>query len=233
MSVSSVSRGHRRGVHHCRQAGSSLGAPLVDGCRDDWPSTSASSALEPPSSYEGGVTVPRGFARADVRCHTPVVNCRYGTKRLAGKEPMHDTSPRPRLYFAYGSNLDPEQMQQRCPGAEAAGVARLDGWQFRIGQRGVATIVESSGTQVWGGLWAVTDEHVAALDRAEGVHVGLYRRETLAVDRGDETVDAVVYIEDFTGDGEARPGYLERIVRGAAWFELPPDYRSGLAEVAV
>ena len=29
------------------------------------------------------------------------------------------------LYFAYGSNLDPEQMQFRCPGAKAVGLAGL------------------------------------------------------------------------------------------------------------
>ena len=78
-------RGHRAGVHLCQTgAGSSLGAPLVDGCRDDWPSTTASSALEPPSFY-GGVRQPsdvrrgtRSPFRSRSRLQAADASCRWG-----------------------------------------------------------------------------------------------------------------------------------------------------------
>ncbi len=35
------------------------------------------------------------------------------------------------LYFAYGSNLDLEQMAQRCPDAEIVGPVRLENYELR------------------------------------------------------------------------------------------------------
>ena len=34
------------------------------------------------------------------------------------------------LYFAYGSNMDPDQMATRCPSTSAVGPARLAGWRL-------------------------------------------------------------------------------------------------------
>lgn len=136
------------------------------------------------------------------------------------------------LYFAYGSNLDPTQMERRCPGAVARGVAVLNGWGFRIGERGVATIVARPDESTWGGLWAVTDAHLDALDRAEGVAIGLYRRAIVDLTTEEGPVEAIAYIEDFTSSGAARPGYLELICRGAEWFGLPATYRASLSEAS-
>ena len=36
------------------------------------------------------------------------------------------------LYFAYGSNLDLEQMAQRCPDAEIVGPVRLENYELRF-----------------------------------------------------------------------------------------------------
>ncbi|MEZ5143284.1 MAG: gamma-glutamylcyclotransferase family protein [Acidimicrobiales bacterium] len=135
-------------------------------------------------------------------------------------------------YFAYGSNLDASQMANRCPGAVPGEVARLDGWAFRIGHRGVATIEPATGGVVWGGLWTVTDAHLAALDVAEGVAIGRYRRERLLVRAGTTPIEAVVYVEDFVEAGPPRTGYLERILRGAEQFGLPATYRAELEDLA-
>ena len=42
------------------------------------------------------------------------------------------------LYFAYGSNLDLEQMAQRCPDAEIVGPVRLENYELRF--RGAASL---------------------------------------------------------------------------------------------
>ena len=62
-----------------------------------------------------------------------------------------------RLYFAYGSNINLEQMAARCPAAQVVGPAVLDGYEllFRGNRRGtgVATIEPLLGSQVHGLLW--------------------------------------------------------------------------------
>ena len=54
-----------------------------------------------------------------------------------------------RLYFAYGSNINLEQMADRCPAAEVVGTAVLDGYELLFrGKRsgyGVATIEPQPG----------------------------------------------------------------------------------------
>ena len=62
------------------------------------------------------------------------------------------------LYFAYGSNINLQQMGYRCPGAEIFGPAVLEGYDlvFRGGSRrgsGVATVIPKEGSQVYGLLW--------------------------------------------------------------------------------
>ena len=57
------------------------------------------------------------------------------------------------LYFAYGSNINLEQMAWRCPGAEVFGPAVLEGYEllFRGNSRrgsGVATIAPKEGSRV-------------------------------------------------------------------------------------
>ncbi|CAJ2500446.1 Uu.00g032990.m01.CDS01 [Anthostomella pinea] len=52
------------------------------------------------------------------------------------------TSTGEELYFAYGSNLSPTQMKERCPGSTPIGLAHLPGWTWIINERGYANIVQ-------------------------------------------------------------------------------------------
>jgi len=141
--------------------------------------------------------------------------------------------PNPHLYFAYGSNLDPEQMDWRCPDAIALGAARLDGWAWRIGGRGYATVSPSPGSHVWGAIWNVSDSDLASLDRYEGVAGGLYRREFTTVMAKNQPIDVHLYIENYDDHGMPSPGYLDRIIAGAKWFDLPQAWIDDLAAVPV
>ncbi len=92
----------------------------------------------------------------------------------------------PRLCFAFGSNMNAEQMARRVPGAFEVAVATLRdfdldfvGWSSGWGG-GVATVAPRRGRNVAGVLYALTDEQLAALDRFEGVPT-VYRRETCSV----------------------------------------------------
>ena len=88
------------------------------------------------------------------------------------------------LYFAYGSNINLEQMAQRCPDAMPLDPVTLDNYEllFRGNDRGagVATIVPCEGGEVRGLLWRLTPLCELSLDRCEG-YPWLYQKETVTV----------------------------------------------------
>lgn len=55
---------------------------------------------------------------------------------------------KPRLYIAYGSNMNIEQMARRCPTAKVVGTAELEDWRLRFkgdNNFSVATVEPSVG----------------------------------------------------------------------------------------
>lgn len=81
-------------------------------------------------------------------------------------------------YFAYGSNMDKEQMKFRCPGAVYEGVAVLHG--YKLTERRYADIDKSDQGSVSGLLWNITETDLKALDRYEG-YPSLYERKDVTV----------------------------------------------------
>ena len=69
-------------------------------------------------------------------------------------------------YFAYGSNMNVSQTQQRCPGITRIGTFQLEG--FRLIFNYHADIIPEAGCIVHGGLWNITASHEVALDMYEG-----------------------------------------------------------------
>ena len=101
-----------------------------------------------------------------------------------------------KFYIAYGSNMDVDQMEWRCPKAELLGVSELDGWQllFKGSLSGAyATVERAEGYKVPVLVWAITPRDEERLDRYEGFPF-LYRKETVKVKHGRKLVDAMVYI---------------------------------------
>lgn len=80
------------------------------------------------------------------------------------------------LYFAYGSNLNLHQMQQRCPMVCPIDRHTLPGW--RLVFRGVADIIPAEGHSVPGAIYSITKPHETALDRYEGFP-RLYIKQTI------------------------------------------------------
>jgi gamma-glutamylcyclotransferase (GGCT)/AIG2-like uncharacterized protein YtfP len=101
-----------------------------------------------------------------------------------------------KLYLAYGSNLNLEQMANRCPTAKVVGASKIKGYRllFRGSHAGaVATIEPFKGESVPVLVWDITPGDEAALDRYEGWPF-LYRKETIKVRLNGKTVQAMVYI---------------------------------------
>ena len=92
------------------------------------------------------------------------------------------------LYFAYGSNINLEQMAHRCPDATVVGPVVLDHYEllFRGNTKGngVATIVPKEGGRVHGLLWEITPGCERSLDSYEG-YPRLYDKQTVTV-RGQD-----------------------------------------------
>ena len=79
-------------------------------------------------------------------------------------------------YFAYGSNLNFDQMAYRCPEATVVGTAKLDGYELAF-RRGYLTILPKEGASVEGLIWSVTDHDESQLDCYEG-YPTFYDKET-------------------------------------------------------
>ncbi len=140
-------------------------------------------------------------------------------------------------YFAYGSNMDPKQMASRCPGAVAFGSARLPDYELAFvwdspgWGGGVATVIPSSGREVWGVLWDLTDKHVEALDRYEGVAAGAYVRDHVDVEAERGRMNALIYLATDTRVKPPSARYLDALIRGATSFALPPDHIQKLRDL--
>ncbi len=90
-------------------------------------------------------------------------------------------------YFAYGSNMNTSEMQQRCPQSTPARKYQLSG--FRLVFKYYADIAPAEGCTVHGGLWQITQDCEASLDRYEGYpsFYGKYYQDGIMFYRMQET----------------------------------------------
>jgi len=70
----------------------------------------------------------------------------------------------------------------------------------------------ADGEGVVGEVWSVEDETLSELDRFEGVHEGLYRREPLPLQPpfAEQKIDAYVSVLPVTGRPEVGSEWIER-----------------------
>lgn len=101
-----------------------------------------------------------------------------------------------KIYVAYGSNLNIEQMAHRCPTAKVMGAAKLKGYAltFRGMNGGAVANIEPDVTgEVPVLLWELQASDEQALDRYEGFPV-LYRKEMVAITFKGQRIKAMVYV---------------------------------------
>ena len=117
-------------------------------------------------------------------------------------------------YFAYGSNMNVSQTQQRCPGITRIGQFQLKG--FRLVFNYHADIIPAEGCIVHGGLWKITGDHEVALDTYEGypTYYGKYYQD-----------DVMFYRMKEASDNSEPPSrwYLEIIIQGYKDFGFTQD----------
>lgn len=133
-----------------------------------------------------------------------------------------------KLYGAYGSNLNIDQMSRRCPGASVFGHASLKDWQLcfkRSGSGAYLSIEPAPGIEVPIGVWEIDEQAEAALDRYEGFP-RFYRKETMIMpvvhDALTEDQEVMIYImNDDRPRGIPSLDYLEVCQKGYEdfWFD--------------
>ncbi len=101
-----------------------------------------------------------------------------------------------RIYIAYGSNLNTQQMVYRCPTARRIGSGMLKGW--RLAFKGLRTgsfltILRDPDGEVPVGLFEVQEWDEEALDRYEGYPV-LYQKIEQSVQTEKGQVKGFVYV---------------------------------------
>lgn len=142
------------------------------------------------------------------------------------------------LYFAYGSNMDLDQMKSRCPSARFYGVAELRDHQLAFTRKsrkrgcGVADVITAKGKSVWGVVYEISEQDIDYLDRAEGYQPGrqsnaYLREERVVFLNGNEQSPLSVAI--YIANKEKNPPlpnqeYKDLLIKGARFWRLPEDY---------
>jgi gamma-glutamylcyclotransferase (GGCT)/AIG2-like uncharacterized protein YtfP len=138
------------------------------------------------------------------------------------------------LYAAYGSNLDPTQMLDRCPHSPAAGTGWVEDWRLTFGgedlgwEGSLATLVPADGEHVFVGLYDITDDDARTLDAWEGADYGLYRKLRVRVHTLDGERLAWVYVLDGYEGGLPSARYLGVLADAAEAAGAPDDYVQSL-----
>ena len=136
------------------------------------------------------------------------------------------------LYAAYGSNMDPAQMLQRCPSSPVAGSGWLTGWRLTFGgedigwEGALATVVPDDDPEsaVFVVLYdmAATDERT--LDSWEGADLGLYVKLRMRVHTLDGDVLAWLYALHAFEGGLPSARYLGVMADAAEAADAPAEY---------
>lgn len=132
------------------------------------------------------------------------------------------------LYFAYGLNMDPAGMAERCPHSRPIGPARLPRHRFIVTRDGYASAIRDPREGVHGVLWDCSLADIRVLDKFEDIASGLYVKITQPVIVPGGAKRALIYIGRSGEPGKPKPGYMETVILGAKHFGLPETYVAGL-----
>lgn len=138
------------------------------------------------------------------------------------------------LYAAYGTNLDPARMGERCPHSPLHSTGWLMGWRLTFGGEehgwdgALATIVEDPLEQVYVAVYDVTPEDEAALDQWEAADTGLFFKTRVRVSTLAGELVVWAYVLDAYEGGLPSASYLGVLADAAEAADAPADYVAAL-----
>ena len=143
------------------------------------------------------------------------------------------------LYAAYGSNMDPVQMLERCPHSPAAGTGWLNGWRLTFGGEelgwdgALAMVVPTPAARCSSRCTTSRPHDQAKLDYWEGADDGLYNKIKLRVSTLEGDVLAWIYVLDAYEGGLPSARYLGLIAEAAEGRRRPGRIRQRTARPAL
>ncbi len=132
-----------------------------------------------------------------------------------------------KLYLAYGSNLNLQQMAFRCPTAKIVATTYLEHYKLTFrGYNGsaVATVEPSENDRVPVMIWEIFDKDEENLDIYEG-YPRLYRKENVTVKIGGRKTQVMMYVMN-PGRPLGKPSayYYATILQGYRTARFDPTY---------
>jgi hypothetical protein len=125
--------------------------------------------------------------------------------------------------------MEQRQMAETCPACQPVGQGRLNGFRLEFNvysdrwEGGAANLEPDQEAHVWGVVWDITDEDLAALDTYIG-HPTFYRQEQVVVDVADRHLQCLTYrVAHQRGWVRPTDTYLNRLRQAIREQGLPPE----------
>lgn len=97
-----------------------------------------------------------------------------------------------KLYIAYGSDMNLEEMNQRCPKSQVYGKYKLDNYKMTFRGKGHANMEESEGGSIPILIWKITKECERELDKYKG-YPDYYTKKEIPLEINGKILKALVY----------------------------------------
>ena len=138
------------------------------------------------------------------------------------------------MYAAYGSNMNPAQMAERCPHSPQRAVGWLEGWRLTFGgedmtwEGALGTVVEDADSRVFVVLYELSEADEAKLDSWDGATLGYYRKSKVRVTTVDGEMLAWLYVVNGYEGGLPSARYLGIMADAAEAAGAPAEYVADL-----
>ena len=116
-----------------------------------------------------------------------------------------------RLYIAYGSNINLDQMAYRCPHSKVVGTSEIKGYELEF--RGVATIVPKENASVPVLIWELDERDLPVLNKYEG-YPSFYRQEKVPFEMDGKIYEGMAYLMNRGNISPPSPQYYNTILQG-------------------
>lgn len=126
-------------------------------------------------------------------------------------------------YFAYGSNMDLEQVKERKISYRQREKAILKDYTLLFNKESFnqygetyANIQSKKGSILEGILYSIDDRGLGILDKFEGAPIHYKRQKVQVITTNNETIEAIVYIanKEYIGKGKPTKEYLNHLLAG-------------------
>lgn len=141
--------------------------------------------------------------------------------------------PRPgsRLIFAFDQMMDEAVIRKHCREARFVSTGRYLSHQFIWNADGVAGVTRHRGSTVYGVIWEVEEDVIAALDLHHGVPDRFDRYGALIRGANDELATAEYFAPRNHRHGKSNVGELLGIIDLASRHNFPAAYVEGLMDL--